>query len=87
MAVTIGVMLHVDRAPATVVAPLIQPPVIEAAVIAPVQSVVTATESSARSQFRNTYSSPNSKQVLTYDLHGTSQKSSDLSGSNLDVFA
>ncbi|MDX8404453.1 MAG: hypothetical protein R8K54_08640 [Mariprofundaceae bacterium] len=87
MAISFGVMLHVDRAPATVVAPLVQPPVIEAAVIAPVQSVVTAAESSSRSQFRNSYSSPNTKPVLTYDFHGKGRKSSDFSGSDLDLFA
>lgn len=87
MAVTFGVMLHVDRAPATAVAPPVQSPVIEAAVISPVQSVVPAMESSSRSQFRNSYSSPSTKSVLTYDLHGDKRKSSDLSGSNLDIFA
>jgi len=87
MAVTFGVMLHVDRGPAAVVAPPAQPPVIEAAVVAPSPTVVPPVELSNRGQFRNAYSPPSAKPVLTYDLHGGRRASGDYTGSKLDLFA
>jgi hypothetical protein len=82
-----GMMLHIDRGPAAAVPPPVQTPVIEAVVVSPVQATVSPTEPSSRGQFCNTHSSPNSRLVLTYDIHGKGQTSSGFSGSNLDLFA
>ncbi len=87
MAVTCGVMLHVDRGPAAVVAPPVQPPVIEAAVVAPAPTVVPPIELSSRGGFRNGYSPPSAKPVLTYDLQGERRASGDFTGAKLDLFA
>jgi len=87
MAITFGVMLHVDRGPAAVVTPPAQPPVIEAVVEAPSPSIVPSIELSSRGRFRNAYSPPSAKPDLTYNLQGESSASSDATGSKLDLFA
>jgi len=89
MAITLGIMFHMDRAPAAPVPPLVSSvgPIIEAAVVSPVQATVSPIEASNKGQFRQGYPSPSARPFPTYDLNGAKRISSDLTGVNLDIFA
>ena len=90
MAVTFGVVLHVDRAPAApaAMAPSVHVPVIEGKVIAESINPVLPIESGQQAQFNMPKQRPSSvAQFPTYDARGERQVRGVGSGVLLDVFA
>jgi hypothetical protein len=90
MAITFGVMLHMDRAPAVAVAPPAPTPhpIIEATVVSEIVTPVPAADKSGSNQF-NLGRKSGSPVVSfpTYDLRGEEHASGDVSGTRLDLFA
>jgi len=87
MAVTFGVMLHVDRAPAAV-APPVSVPVIEGKVVSEISNPVLPLESGHQAQFNMSRQKPSQgSQFPTYDARGERQVREGSSGVLLDLFA
>ncbi len=87
MAVTFGVMLHVDRAPAAVAPPL-HVPFIEGKVISESSDPVLPVEPGQQTEFNMPrMKSSAAPQFPTYDMRGGRQSGGEQSGALLDVFA
>ncbi len=86
MAITFGVMLHVDRGPAAVVPPL--QPAVEGAVVPQVPNPVLPVEGIRYGQLDLANDRSGAQQALrTYDFRGKRHSGGDQSGAKLDLFA
>jgi hypothetical protein len=87
MAITFGVMSHVDRAPAAPVVPL-QCPVIEATVVPQVFTPVLPIESARHGQMNMDREKASLQQLLqAYNPRGERRPMGGQSGFRLDLFA
>ncbi len=86
MAITFGVMLHVDRTPAVVVPP-VQAPVLEAVVVSQTSNPVLPVERTQPGQFNSNQNKFFQPSPDSYNLRGERASEGDSTGSKLDLFA